>query len=86
MTEREVDPKNIDWDGVEQSAVASIRLLKLAWECSHRDLSPEIHAKMVDDLYTPIVHTLAQFCMSVQVDALSSAASSSPPWVNTDIH
>lgn len=63
----------IDWAGIEKDTVQSLHLLHLACEASEKDASPEVHAKMVMDLYRPILVKLADFCASIKVIGINEA-------------
>ena len=56
----------IDWDNLEREAIQTLRALRLAWSVSEKSL-PELHAKMVYDLFVPAIETLAQFIACIEV-------------------
>ena len=64
---------DIDWDGLEQDVVSRLRLLRTAWESSERTAPPEMHARMVSDLYIPAIEALGRFCASVEIDGEGTA-------------
>jgi len=56
----------IDWGGIEREAIDALRALRLAWAASEKGL-PEIHAKLVRDIYVPAIKVLAEFIACVEV-------------------
>lgn len=65
----ETRSSKIDWKGVREDVLDSLDALRLAWAASEAAFPPDIHAKMVEDLYAPQVELLARFIASVQMDA-----------------
>ena len=57
----------VDWTGLLNDVREALECLRLCWESTERDLPPEVHAKMVHDLYVPSIKCLGAFCVSVQV-------------------
>lgn len=58
----------IDWLGVYADLQTKLGYLRMAWQTSERDCPPELHAKMVEDLYMPMMRLLGLFCGSITVD------------------
>jgi hypothetical protein len=56
----------IAWDDILADVTASLDFLRLAWRASERGASPEIHAKMVKDLYVPCLRLLAEFSACIE--------------------
>ena len=56
----------IAWADISKEVQAKLQFLRLAWTASERDLSPGAHRKMVEDIYFPLMRTLAEFCESIK--------------------
>jgi hypothetical protein len=57
----------VDWSNLLNEVQGKFHYLRLAWQASEREVSPELHAKMVEDLYLPAIKLLAEFCAAVEV-------------------
>jgi hypothetical protein len=57
----------VDWSNLLSEVQAKFTYLRLAWQASEREVSPALHAKMVEDLYLPAISLLAEFCAAVEV-------------------
>jgi hypothetical protein len=62
---------NIEWDKILQEVQTKLNYLRLVWKISERDCNPELHRKMVEDLYVPALEKLAEFCLCIQDDGVS---------------
>ena len=65
MNDIETRHSEIDWAGAESDVVSKLGYLRMAWAASERDCSPEVHEKMVVDLYLPILELLSEFCCCI---------------------
>ena len=54
-----------NWDAMETEAVRTIRMLRMAWEHTSKEVPKELHAAMSRDLYIPALERLAAFCACV---------------------
>jgi len=57
----------INWAGLLADTRAALEALRLAWTASERDCSPELHEKLVRDLYAPALKQLAAFCLCIEI-------------------
>ena len=57
----------ISWAAVSADVQTKLDYLRLAWQASERDCPPELHKKMVKDLYMPMMELIALFCGSITV-------------------
>jgi hypothetical protein len=56
----------INWSNLLSEVQAKFHYLRLAWQASERDAPPELHAKMVEDIYLPCIALLAGFCAAIE--------------------
>jgi hypothetical protein len=84
-TDRELQPDagRVDWDGLERDTMRALHMLRVVWEYSQREQPPELHRKMVADLYVPIIEQLAAFIASVKVSVdVEDEDEGETPWPN----
>lgn len=55
-----------NWDQLLSDVTLRIALLRACWKGTTKD-EPELHKKVVEDLYIPALSLLAQFCAAVEV-------------------
>ncbi len=58
----------IDWVNMAEEVLTKLTYLRLAWTASERDCEPELHRKMVEDLYLPVITMLGSFCACIEDD------------------
>ena len=68
MRELETQYDKIDWDGLMADVLESFVCLRAAWKGTEKQNPPELHKKLVEDLYMPAIWHLAAFCAVVHVD------------------
>jgi hypothetical protein len=66
MTTYETRYDEVDWDNLLAEVTKSFSYLRLAWRATERDMPPELHRKMVEDLYVPAIKLLAEFCACIE--------------------
>jgi hypothetical protein len=81
MTEQnqEVETRSgeIQWDAIVKNVHTRVALLRAAWRASETTVAPELHRKMVEDIYLPCLAMLAEFCECFDgADELDAAAAS----------
>ncbi len=59
--------EQVDWTNITAEVLAKLEYLRIAWAASEREGPPELHAKLVNDLYVPTVRLLAEFCACLEV-------------------
>ena len=57
----------IDWQGMRDTVDEKLRYLEAVWRSTEKQGPPEAHAKLVNDMYFPIVRMVAEFCECVKV-------------------
>jgi hypothetical protein len=66
MTEQnqqvETRSDEIQWDAIVKNVHTRVALLRAAWRASETTVAPELHRKMVEDIYLPCLAMLAEFC------------------------
>ena len=67
MSKLETDYKKVNWVGLKNEFLDRMRLLQIEWQASQKQCSPQVHAKMVKDLYLPALTKLAEFCACVEI-------------------
>ena len=58
--------EHIDWLNVAAEVQTKLGYLRASWQSSERDCPPELHKKMVTELYFPILELLGRFCGCIQ--------------------
>ena len=67
MAEIETRADKIDWQGMRATVDEKLRCLEAIWRATEKRGPPEAHAKLVNDVYFPIVRMVAEFCECVTV-------------------
>ena len=60
------NPPSPDWARIRADVGMKLGWLEAAWKGTERDSPPELHAKLVADLYRPALNCLARFCACIQ--------------------
>jgi len=66
MTTYETRYCQVDWSNLFEEVTKSFNYLRIAWRTTERDMPPELHRKMVEDLYVPAIKLLAAFCACIE--------------------
>jgi hypothetical protein len=58
----------VDWANLKTEVLTKLEYLRISWAASERDAPPEVHKKIVEDIYVPAIRLLAEFCARLEVD------------------
>lgn len=67
MIRYETQCEKVDWANLKTEVMAKLEYLRVAWAASERDMPPEVHKKIVNDIYVPAIRLLAEFCACLEV-------------------
>ena len=62
----EVDGSKFEWDKIKSVVLEKIEALRLVW--SHDGGNPELHKKLVEELYFPALKQLMIFCDCIKIE------------------
>jgi hypothetical protein len=57
----------VDWANLKTEVTAKLEYLRIAWAASERDAPPQVHKRIVEDIYVPAIRLLAEFCACLEV-------------------
>lgn len=69
----------IDWLGIAADVQTKLTFLRAAWQTSEKDCPPDLHRKMVEDIYMPTLRLLAEFCSCFEIEAETASPVIHPP-------
>jgi|CXWK01.1.fsa_nt_gi hypothetical protein len=58
--------EDVQWDTISSDTVEKIKALQACWK-STEEKQPELHKKLVAELYAPALLKLAEFCSIVKI-------------------
>ena len=64
----------VDWHNLKAELLTKIEYLRVSWAASERDAPPEVHNKLVENIYVPAIRLLAEFCACLEVTDDEEAA------------